>query len=279
VFSAGASASPRVSFQQAIFLSAYLLGFCLLFLRVIVGTVRGRRLVSNAILHDGVLVNALCAAPVTVGLIYPTVIFPKQWVDWPKAQLDAIVTHETEHARHRHSLVQWFALLNRALFWFHPVAWWLERHLSVLAEEACDNAVLAAGHDPRKYSEYLLDLARSVNRSGGRLDIAGMAMPGSSLPRRIHQILEVGSTPHISRMRMFCVHVTCAIACTVIAAGTLGHAQANSSATQDSAHSAAGSATNPATKFVLGDLKIEGDIHDRDEVKKQSPQSVERPRI
>ena len=45
-----------------------------------------------------------------------------------------------------------------------PLAWWLERHLSALAEEACDAAVLARGHDPYEYSGYLLELARSVGR-------------------------------------------------------------------------------------------------------------------
>jgi hypothetical protein len=117
----------------------------------------------------------------------------------PQAQLDAVLAHESEHVRRRHPLVQWLALLNRALFWFHPVAWWLERHLSVLAEEACDNVVLDRGYDPRAYSEYLIEIARSVERSGVRLNIAGMAMPGSSLPRHIRKILG-GDRWHIFRV-------------------------------------------------------------------------------
>ncbi len=48
-------------------------------------------------------------------------------------------------------MVQWVALLNRAIFWFHPLAWWLERRLSALAEEACDDAVLKQGQDPVQY--------------------------------------------------------------------------------------------------------------------------------
>jgi beta-lactamase regulating signal transducer with metallopeptidase domain len=117
------------------------------------------------------------------------------------------------------------ALLNRALFWFHPVAWWLEGHLSALAEEACDNVVLARGHSPQKYAEYLIDMARSITRSGARLNITGMAMPGSFLPRRIRQIMESGPVPRISRTRIACVAAACAITCTVFAAGTLDHAR------------------------------------------------------
>jgi beta-lactamase regulating signal transducer with metallopeptidase domain len=251
---------PFVSTWQVLLLGVYLLGLGLLLFRLAIGTVRARRLVRDAVLHDTLHTSPLCAAPVTVGFFHPVVIFPDHWRQWPQAQLEAVLTHEGEHARRRDSLVQWLALLNRALFWFHPVAWWLERHLSALAEEACDNVVLARGHNPREYAEYLIDMARSVTRSGARLNIAGMAMPGGSLPRRIRQILEGGSVPHISSTWMACVAVACAITCTAFAAGTLDHARQNSPAQS-------ASAAHPATKFVLGDLKIEGDVHDRDGVR------------
>jgi hypothetical protein len=208
--------------------------------------------------------SLLCAAPVTVGFFHPTVIFPEHWGQWPQAEFDAVLTHESEHARCRHPFVQWLALLNRAVFWFHPVAWWLERHLAALAEEACDNVVLARGYDRRTYSEYLIDMARSVKRSGVRLSIAGMAMPGNSLARRIRQILESSSVPRISRSRMACVCVGCTVLSTALAAGTLDHAQPNSSAGKAMMQSESGSAAHPTTKFVLVDLKIEGDVHDQD---------------
>jgi beta-lactamase regulating signal transducer with metallopeptidase domain len=267
IFSAGAARSIQVSPGLVILLSAYVLGLSVLLVRLAIGTIRARRLVRDAILRDGVRTSLQCAAPVTVGFFHPAVILPAHWRYWPKAQLDAILTHESEHARCRHPLVQWFAVLNRAIFWFHPAAWWLERHLSALAEEACDNAVLARGYDPRSYSEYLIDVARSVKQSGARLNIAGMAMPGSSLPRRIRQILEGGSVPHISRTRMVCVCLVCAVSGTSIAAGTLDHAQPNSSAEHAMIQSESAPAAHPATKFVLGDLTIKGDVHDRDGVR------------
>jgi beta-lactamase regulating signal transducer with metallopeptidase domain len=267
ILSTGVLPSPLISPGQAVLLGVYLLGLCLLLFRLAIGTVRARRLVRDAVLHDNIRTNSLCAAPVTVGFLHPTVIFPEHWPQWSPAQLDAILTHEYAHVRRRDSLVQWLALLNRALFWFHPVAWWLERHLSALAEEACDDVVLARGHGPREYSDYLIDMARSVKRAGGRLNVAGMAMPGSSLPRRIRQILEGGSVPHTSRTRMACVGVACAITCTALAAGTLDNAWPDSSAEHAMVQREPAPAPHAATKFVLGDLKIEGDVHDRDGVK------------
>jgi beta-lactamase regulating signal transducer with metallopeptidase domain len=267
ILSTGVLRATLIDPKLVVLLGAYLLGLGLLLFRLAIGTVRAHRLVRNAVLQDGVRTSSSCAAPVTVGFFHPTVIFPEYWRQWPQTQLDAVLTHESEHARRRHPLIQWLALLNRAVFWFHPIAWWLERHLSVLAEEACDNVVLLRGCDRRAYSEYLIDMARSVTRSGVRLNIAGMAMPGSSLPRRIRQIVQGRSVPHISRTRMACVCVACSISCTAIAAGTLDHAKLNSSAEHTVIPRESASAAHPATKFVLGDLKIQGDVHDRDGVR------------
>jgi len=258
IFSTRSLRPTPVDTKLEVLFGAYLLGLCLLLFRLGLGTVRARRLVRDAVLHDGVLTSLLCAAPVTVGFFHPTVIFPERWRQWPQAQFDAVLTHESEHARCRHPFVQWLALLNRAVFWFHPVAWWLERHLAALAEEACDNVVLARGYDRRTYSEYLIDMARSVKRSGVRLSIAGMAMPGSSLARRIRQILESSSVPRISRSRMASVCVACTVLSTALAAGTLDHAQ------PAMIQSESGSVARPITKFVLVALKIEGDVHDGD---------------
>ena len=63
-------------------------------------------------------------APVTVGWLRPTVIFPPDWPQWPQGKLDAVLTHEREDARRRDPFWRFVALLNRALFWFHPLAWW-----------------------------------------------------------------------------------------------------------------------------------------------------------
>ena len=259
----GGALSTATNPEITLLLGIYLLGLCLLLLRLGVGTLRSRRVAREAVLCEGLLTSSLCAAPVTVGFLHPKLILPAQWEQWPKARLDAVLTHEAEHARRRHPLIQWVALLNRALFWFHPLAWWLERHLSTLAEEACDSVVLAQGHDPGAYSEYLIDIARSVKKSGVRvrLNIAGLVMPGSTLARRIQRILESDSVPRISRPRMAFVSLACAISFTAIAASTLDHAQSSSSGKHDPTPQEAARTAQP-TKFILGDMKIDGHVPD-----------------
>jgi bla regulator protein BlaR1 len=214
-----AEPQPTVRRWPTFLLGVYLVGLFALLTRLVIGTIRANRLTRDS-----------CVVPVTIGLLHPRILLPKCSREWPPAQLDAVLTHEGEHARRRDPLFQWLALLNRALFWFHPLAWWLERKLSGLAEEACDAAVLSHGCDPGDYSEYLLELARSVQRTGTRLSVVGMAMPGIGLKHRIGQMLSGIPVPRISRPRMACTVAVCAGAAAILAAGTLVKAQSKAAA-------------------------------------------------
>jgi uncharacterized protein (TIGR03435 family) len=202
-------------------LAVYVLGGGLLLARLAIGAARAHALMRGARLEEGLWTNSACASPVTVGWLRPRVILPESRREWPAAQLAAVLAHENEHARRRDPLVQVLALLNRALFWFHPLAWWLERRLAGLAEEACDAAALAGGHDPYDYSRYLVEMARAVERSGMRVNVLGMAMPGSSLPRRIRTILSGHPAPPVSRARAACAAAACLLLSGAFAAGAL----------------------------------------------------------
>jgi len=57
--------------------------------------------------------------------------------------------------------------MNRCVFWFHPLAWWVERKLAILAEEACDEASLAATGDRQSYAAALVEMAEAVQRRAG----------------------------------------------------------------------------------------------------------------
>src|SRR5262245_45572383 len=194
---------------KRIALMGYSIGFVLMAIRLAAGVLRVRRLVRQASFVNGALVSAQCAAPVTVGWLRPVVILPEECQSWPEAKLDAVLTHEREHVRRRDPLVQLLALLNRSICWCHPLSWWLERKLSYLAEEACDAAVLRRGHNPLDYSQYLIDLARSVEQSGARISVYGASINGSRLSGRIRQILDPSPQPLLSRTRSFVAAALC----------------------------------------------------------------------
>jgi hypothetical protein len=126
------------------------------------------------------------AVPLTVG---SKILLPLDWADWDAAKLRAVLAHEEAHVRRRDSLVALLARLNRCVFWFHPLAWWLERHLTQLAEQACDDAALLAVQDRQQYAQTLLDMARAVHVSNGRFLTAGMAKE-ANVETRINRILD-----------------------------------------------------------------------------------------
>ena len=200
-------------------LALYLAGVAAMLARLIWGTLRLQSMTRHARKADGFLASSSCAAPVTIGWLRPALILPNDWPTWPTATLDAVLIHEREHARRRDPLVQWLALLNRCVFWFHPLAWWLERKLAALAEEACDAAVLAAGHTPHDYARYLIEMARSVNETGARMQWAGaVEFSAGNLPRRIRRIMDAPPAVAISRAKA----IASASLCVLVLATFLG---------------------------------------------------------
>jgi uncharacterized protein (TIGR03435 family) len=135
------------------------------------------------------------AVPLTVGWLRPQILLPLEWREWDRAKLNAVLEHEGAHARRRDGLAAGLAGMNRCIFWFHPVAWWLERRLALLAELACDESCVAATGDRERYAQLLLEMAQVVDRSHGRLRQHALTMAASShIRQRIDSILEDGRT-------------------------------------------------------------------------------------
>ena len=140
--------------------------------------------------HAPVSESDLTASPVTVGAWRPRVILPARWRAWTPQQLSAVLAHESAHVRRWDPLVAWLARINRTIFWFHPVAWWLERQLALAAEEACDEAGVSAIGGREGYAALLVSIAEDVQRQGGRLvtNAPGMAEKWS-LVHRVDRVL------------------------------------------------------------------------------------------
>ncbi len=197
----------------AIFL--YAAGLCVLAARLLLGTALAFLLSREAAKDGRVLRSAFCRVPLTVGLFRPRVLLPLESQGWPQEKLDAVLMHEREHVRRRDPLVEWLAMVNRCIYWFNPLAWWLCRRLAALAEQACDEAVLVRGYEPAKYAELLLDLARSVKKNGAMVEVWGSPIDGSTLAVRIRRILTAGRSPSLSRSRFAGLSALCACAITV----------------------------------------------------------------
>ncbi len=81
------------------------------------------------------------------------------------------------------------ARVNRSVFWFHPLAWWLERKLAALAEESCDDAAIAHVGNRVAYAQALLEVAGAVRH--GRVLQEGIAMARTAnVEKRIDRVLD-----------------------------------------------------------------------------------------
>ena len=128
--------------------------------------------------------------PVVVGILNPSIILPADWSRWKKEKLTAVLAHELSHVQRHDPLLRFLSSLNKCLYWFHPMAWWLDRHLSDLAEELSDDSALAAIPDRRNYAHVLLEFAAIASKGAGRIHWAGMAIANrGGLGARIERIL------------------------------------------------------------------------------------------
>jgi beta-lactamase regulating signal transducer with metallopeptidase domain len=129
--------------------------------------------------------------PGSVGGIRARILLPRAWRDWDPAKLGAVLAHERAHIQRYDWLTHLASRLAICIFWFHPLAWWIDRELARLAEEACDDVAVSETKDKAEYAATLVDIACTAAASGGVLSwpIISMATD-SNVTRRVNRILK-----------------------------------------------------------------------------------------
>jgi bla regulator protein BlaR1 len=95
--------------------------------------------------------------PGIFGIIRPLLLWPEGISrHLQDAHLEAILAHEVQHVRRRDNLAAAMHMVVEAVFWFHPVVWWLGTRLVEERERACDEEVLRLGNQPAIYAESIL---------------------------------------------------------------------------------------------------------------------------
>ncbi len=95
--------------------------------------------------------------PGIFGIVQPVLIWPEGIsTRLEDAQLDAILTHEVQHVCRHDNLVAAIHMVVEAIFWFHPLVWWLGARLVEERERACDEDVLQLGSERQVYAEGIL---------------------------------------------------------------------------------------------------------------------------
>jgi uncharacterized protein (TIGR03435 family) len=102
------------------------------------------------------------------------------------AQFESVLAHELCHVRRRDNLAAAVHMLVEALFWFHPLVWWIEARLVEERERACDEEVLRSAGDPQDYAEGIVEVCRFCLKSP-LVCVSGAT--GSNLKRRVEAIM------------------------------------------------------------------------------------------
>jgi beta-lactamase regulating signal transducer with metallopeptidase domain len=191
----GRTMSPREALTAVYFAISILQ-----LLRMALGYRGLRRILRKAVpipsLGSGIFESASFVVPGSVGGFRPRILLPRAWRDWDGLKLRAVLAHERAHIRRHDWLTRVASQVNVCVFWFHPLAWWIERELARLAEEACDDVALSEIDDQEEYAAALVDIAREAATGGGVLNLGVIHMAkdpnvasDSNVARRVDRIL------------------------------------------------------------------------------------------
>jgi beta-lactamase regulating signal transducer with metallopeptidase domain len=129
-----------------------------------------------------ILVSDRVQVPTALGFFKPAIILPR-WMaeEGATEELKHVLLHELTHLQRRDDWTNLVQKVVKAVLFFNPGVWWMERELSLHREIACDDAVLAQTSSPRTYAECL---ARVAEKSFLRRQIA-MAQAAVSRVRQL----------------------------------------------------------------------------------------------
>ncbi|HKI17836.1 MAG TPA: M56 family metallopeptidase [Isosphaeraceae bacterium] len=125
--------------------------------------------------------------PMALGFLRPAIVMPARLekIDG----LREILIHEAAHLVRRDPLVGVLQRLAGALFWPHPLIFYLNRSLSRACEEVCDNYVLQFG-DRFRYSRVLLALGGTFEQAPSSLAVVALMSSRWDLIDRITGLLD-----------------------------------------------------------------------------------------
>jgi bla regulator protein BlaR1 len=154
------------------------------------------------------------------------------------AHVEAILAHEVQHVRRRDNLAAAMHMVVEAIFWFHPLVWWLGTRLVEERERACDEAVLLLGNHPEVYAESILKTCEFCVASPLAC-VSGVT--GADLKLRIVRIMTRRSADKLGFLKKL---VLVAISLGAVAAPIVAGLIKAPAATAQSAQATTGSAGN-----------------------------------
>jgi beta-lactamase regulating signal transducer with metallopeptidase domain len=139
-------------------------------------------------------------SPILLGVLRPMIVFPADIASWTSPmERRAMLRHELAHVERRDHYVNLFQTVFGAIFFFHPLARYACRQLTVEREMACDDHVVGSGAEAETYAESIIKAAeRGIGAPRGARQLA-LFGTRQILERRIEMILNKDRVRIIAR--------------------------------------------------------------------------------
>jgi len=212
---------------------------------------RGRQLDRKLSTAGIVLQTDAVRVPVSTGVFRPCILLPEDWPSWSREMLTSVLSHEEAHIRRKDYLVTILAELNRCLFWFHPLAWFLRGQLARLAEMCCDDRVIGVTGNRSCYAQHILAMANRLMNDGRRVvPLAVSVARKPNVESRIDAILDPGRP--LARRLGWCGILLLVGTLSPIVVGVAGIAVDNREASPKSARTVTVSEDYPRANTLTG---------------------------
>jgi bla regulator protein blaR1 len=164
--------------------------------------------------------------------------------------VEAILAHEVQHVRRRDNLAAAMHMVVEAIFWFHPLVWWLGTRLVEERERACDEAVLRLGNRPEVYAESILKTCEFCVASPLAC-VSGVT--GADLKQRIVRIMTQRSADKLGFLKKLAlVAISTGAVAVPIVAGLIKAPVATAQSAQAMMRSASSHAADPRQIYHVG---------------------------
>ena len=140
------------------------------------------------------------------GLFRPRIIAKRAFLETlDEDELVSAYQHEIAHWMRRDNLWRLLTDFVTAVFWFHPLVWFIRKRLTLETEKACDETVLASGKQANRYASCLLKAAEFSQEENY---FGAIALSETSLKQRVSHVIHY-KKERVSIMKKSAIILTC----------------------------------------------------------------------
>ena len=125
--------------------------------------------------------------------------------EYSGSERSQILSHETSHVQHHHSLEKLVMSVIRSIFWFNPFFWMAEKSLEEVQEWQADNDALSCGYSVDDYRDTVIRMLFGMS------PLATSGMGTSFTKKRLLRMSEKESTGHILAVSILSIMLASAL--------------------------------------------------------------------